>query len=259
MSWQDQTYRTLSDGRPHRRGDLFDAVSTQIPLHHATRFVARQRRDEKLLPNFEARWRFFNFNLARMGVETDGSVRIRKWADQIRLRPLADRSCETCDGPVIKIGWSSNIGVRCLACEAAAADIQIPQDLHGLPAADKSESVRNNTDSRRWGTPITHAVGTFPASEPTPEPEPTLAPAPASEVVTVTVTPRWLYQRRRSFLEFLRMIRLPGFSVSKLDKLLSTPRYRNNPNALLMAHGKLPIQTHEFNSWAGEYLRRHPP
>jgi hypothetical protein len=161
MSWQAQVFERLRDRDWHKIGDLFDEVQGEIPLHTAMRHAMHPNYRRVELPaNSEARWRLFRSVLATIGVETDGNPRCRVWSDRVRLRYVADRTCDGCGGPVIKSGWSSRDSVVCLACESGPApEITAPVPAPIVIAIPRPEP--EITPSVGWHYRATRALAEF--------------------------------------------------------------------------------------------------
>jgi len=142
LSWQNEIYLRLRDREWHSVGVLFESIEQDIPLHIAMRrYLGGTGKDRQIPPNTEARWLSFKAVLSKLGVEVNsGTMRGLGWNTQVRLSYIKDQQCETCDGPVIKKGWS--VGTNryiCLNCEKvpvpviSPCELTVPTDLVEVP------------------------------------------------------------------------------------------------------------------------------
>lgn len=122
MSWQEHAYTRLCQAPDEgwlALGELFEQMQPEIPLHFAMRYAVRLTRNGKMPSGIHAQWLYFKGMLNRMHIERKGSGKRWTYADQVRVRPVRERACTHCEGPVVWATWSGRTDVRCLACEAA--------------------------------------------------------------------------------------------------------------------------------------------
>jgi hypothetical protein len=155
LSWQTLVYKKLRNRDWFTVGVLFEEVEAEIPLHKATRwYLAQPRNKDKPIPSSsEARWRYFRYDLSRIGVEREPYNKYRiDWNDKVRLSYVNGKSCPDCGGPVIRSTWSTARHTICLACEKP---LEITYTMFRSVVILESVTFRPE-----------------PIPEPTPEPEP---------------------------------------------------------------------------------------
>jgi hypothetical protein len=220
MSWQAKIFDRLRNRGWHQLGELFESVEADIPLHIAMRHAMQPHYGRVELPaNSEARWRLFLATVANIGIESDGGKK-RIWTDRVRLRYVANRMCDLCNGPVIRATWQARSRVACLACQPPAPKIS-------APIAPQPVVV-------------------------------TTTPRPGLGITTIRPSPGWQYRAKRAFAEFVKITRLPFLSVTAIVRAYDRGRSKG-VEELLISRGKAPISQSEFTLWMSDYIQRHPP
>lgn len=144
MNWRRECIATLaaSPQEWHRLSELFAAVETEIPIHIAMRFAARNGGRDIGLNT--ARWRLFLGHVGSMTERkaTDGEARLYRAqrTDLVRLRPH-EIPCAACGGPCYLVAWPDRGKPRryaCLKCQPATLPTKpepLPAPSHPLPPA----------------------------------------------------------------------------------------------------------------------------
>jgi hypothetical protein len=223
MSWQQDLFEQLRNREWHAVGDLFELFERAIPLHYAMRHYVLVQKPDDVPSNFEARWRYFRFVVARIGVERDTSQ--LRWNTQVRLKYLTGRACGECGGPVVRATWSG-AGIQCLAC--TAPPVPAPEVVAPIPA------------------PVLQVI---------PHIETSGGSIPLDLYETAHRFSAWQYQSRRAFAEFIQRTRL-RLSITRILK--EWERW-GDLSRFMANRGKPQISADELARWAADYQRQHPP